>query len=401
MKRCYLGAMLVMLALAGTAFAGGEPDGSLRVWVDGDYLLWWLRPMAVTQPLLTTGPLTNPTAVGSGILGNSGTQLVTGNQNFNTGPYSGFRIGAGWVDCSNTIGVEGNFFYLSQKGTNFSIASDDTGNPLLARPVIDARTGAETVQFVAAPNAFAGNFNIATSTRLFGFDPNVVFPICRGCCDDELNCYYNALVGFRYLNLDDTLTLTSTSNVLPLGIGFFNNQPIANGGNVSVTDNIRTLNQFYGGQVGIQGGLVWWRFTLNGFAKLAVGSMREDANFSGSTTGFNATLGNTQTAPGGLLALSSNSSPYGRNMFCVVPEGNLTFGVEITPQVKLTLGYNILYASNVARPGNIIDRTVNRTLIPSSQTFNPSIPGPQRPAIDWNGTDFWAQGINVGLTLHF
>jgi hypothetical protein len=390
-----------VLAVAGSAFAGGEPDGSLRVWVDGEYLLWWLKPVGTGQPLLTTGPLTNPTTLGSGILGTSGAQVLAGDQNFNTGPYSGFRVSGGWIDCSNTVGVDGSFFYLARKGTNETFASDSGGNPVLSRPVIDARTGNETVQFVAAPNAFAGTLNVASSTRLFGFDTNLLLPCCRGCCDDEFVTYLTPLAGFRYLNLDDDLNLMSSSNVLPLGVGFFQNQPIANGGNISVTDDIRTLNQFYGGQVGVQTGLVWWRFTLNGVAKVALGSMRETANFAGSTSGFNALFGTTQTASGGLLALNTNSAPFARNMVAVVPEGTLTLAVEITSQIKLTLGYNILYVSNVARPGNVIDRSVNRTQIPSSQTFNPTVPGPQRPFIDWNGTDFWAQGINVGLSLHF
>ena len=116
-------------------------------------------------------------------------------------------------------------------------------------------------------------------------------------------------------------------------------------GQIGVSDDIRTLNQFYGGQIGVQTGLTWWRFTLNGTAKVAVGSMRKEATLSG-TTSVNY-LEQNQTTPGGLLTASNNGGSHTRNILAVVPEGNLSFNVEITPQIKLMLGYTILYASNV------------------------------------------------------
>lgn len=404
MKRGYWAAILVVLAASGSAVAGGEPDGvSMRTWLYGDYLMWWLQPASSGPALLTTGPLTSPTSLGSGILGNSGTQILAGNGNLDTGPYSGFRIGGGWVNCAGSFGVDGNFFYLGQQGIHQTFSSDGSGNPLLARPIVDARTGSETVGFVSAPNAFSGTFHVDSSTRLFGFDANMLLPWYRysACDDQELGYYLTPLAGFRYLNLYDELTLSQSSNVLPAGVAFFNGQPLTFGSNVSVVDNFRTTNQFYGGQIGLQGGLVWWRFTLNGTAKVALGTMREGANIGGTTTAFSPLLGGAQTVSGGLYALNTNSAAYTRNVLTIVPQGNLNFGVEITSQIKLWVGYTILYVSDVARPGNLIDRTVNRTQVPSSQSFNPLVPGPQRPGFSWSGTDFWAQGINVGLSLRF
>ena len=58
---------------------------------------------------------------------------------------------------------------------------------------------------------------------------------------------------------------------------------------------------------------------------------------------------------------------------------------------------NFLFLSNVARPGNQIDRTVNTT-----QLFGtPPVVGPARPAPLFNQSDFWAQGVNVGLEFHW
>jgi hypothetical protein len=403
MRRGFLAAIVVVLVAASSAWAGEEPDGSIRAWIDGDYLLWWFKPAPGGPATLTTGTLTNPTALGSGILGTPSASVLAGDDNLNKGPYSGFRISGGWIPCGDYIGGEGSFFYLAQHGIHQTFSSDDSGNPLLARPIIDARTGNETVLFVSAPRAFSGTFNVDSSTQFFGTDANVLLPWyrCYPCDDCELGYYVTALGGFRYLNLRDDLTLSQSSNVLSGGVGFFNGQPISPGGVVSLSDDIRTLNQFYGGQIGVKAGLVWWRFTLNGAAKVALGSMREEANLTGSATAFNPTFNTTQTAPGGLYVLGTNSGAYNRNIVAVVPEGNLNFAVEITSQVKVMIGYSILYLSDVARPGNLIDREVNRTQLPSSQTFNPSVPGPQRPGFTWSGTDFWAQGINIGLSLRF
>ncbi len=402
MKRGCLAAVLIVLA-ASSAWADEEPVGNMRTWVDADYLLWWFKPAPVAPAVLTTGNLTNPTSLGSGVLGAPGTSVLAGNQYLNQGPYSGFRIGAGFMDCSGTIGGEGSFFYLAQRGVTDTFNSNNTGNPLLARPIIDARTGNETVLFVSAPNAFAGNFNVTSSTEFFGADGNVLVPFmrCAACYPDEVGVYVTGLAGFLYLNLRDDLTMSQSSNVLPLGVGFFDSIPVPPGGNISLVDDIRTLNQFYGGQIGLKAGVNWWRFALYGTAKLGLGSMNERANLSGSTTGFIPSLGTPVTAPGGLYVLATNAGNHTRNITAFVPQGTLNFAVEITPQIQLHVGYTIIWISDVARAGNLIDRTVNRTELPSSQTFNSTVPGPQRPGFTWTGTDFWAQGINIGLSLKF
>ncbi len=402
MKRGCLAAVLVVL-VASSAWADEEPVGNLRTWVDADYLLWWFRSAPVSPAVLTTGNLTSPTSLGSGILGTPSTSVLAGNGYLNQGPYSGFRIGAGVMDCACTIGGEGSFFYLAQRGITETFSSNGSGSPLLARPIIDARTGSETVLFVSAPNAFSGSFNLQSSTEFFGADGNLLLPMarCAACYPDEVGFYVTGLGGFLYLNLRDDLTMSQNSTVLPLGVGFFNSIPVPPGGRIGLVDDIRTLNQFYGGQIGIKAGVNWWRFALYGTAKLGLGSMREQANLTGSTSAFIPTVGTTVTTPGGLYVLATNAGTHSRNITAFVPQGTLNFAVEITTQIQLHVGYTILWISDVARSGNLIDRTINRTELPTSQTFNPTIPGPQRPGFSWTGTDFWAQGINVGLNIRF
>ena len=61
-----------------------------------------------------------------------------------------------------------------------------------------------------------------------------------------------------------------------------------------------------------------------------------------------------------------------------------------------------LYASNVARPGN----QVNRNTIPTqsvSWTGDPILnpQGPAQPSFAFNISNFWAQGVNIGLSVRF
>jgi hypothetical protein len=393
MKRGCLAAVLIVLA-ASSAWADEEPVGNMRTWLDADYLLWWFRPAPAGPALLTTG--------NSGVLGASGTSVLAGNSNLNTGPYSGFRIGGGVMNCAGTIGAEGSFFYLSQQGITESFGSNNLGSPLLAQPIIDARTGNESRLLVSAPADYSGSFNVASATEFFGADGNLLLPFarCPACYPDEVGFYVTGLGGFLYLNLRDDLTMSASSNVLRPNLATFDNLSVPQGGNISSVDDIRTLNQFYGGQIGLKAGVNWWRFALYGTAKIALGSMNERANLNGSTSAaFVPSLGTTATFPGGLYVLASNAGTHTRNITAVVPQGTLNFAVEITPQIQLHVGYTIIWISDVARPGNLIDRTVNPTQLPTSPVFN-SAP-PQRPGFTWSGTDFWAQGINIGLSLRF
>jgi hypothetical protein len=70
---------------------------------------------------------------------------------------------------------------------------------------------------------------------------------------------------------------------------------------------------------------------------------------------------------------------------------------QITPRLTASLGYTFLYWSNVARAGDQVDTTVNPTLIPP--VVAPT--GPARPAVTFQQSGLWAQGIQLGLELIF
>src|SRR5882724_7686854 len=76
-----------------------------RIWVRGEYLLWWTKS-SILPPLLTTSPLGTP-ANEAGVLGLPTTEIVFGGSGESSNPRSGGRITVGgWLDCNNTRGVE-------------------------------------------------------------------------------------------------------------------------------------------------------------------------------------------------------------------------------------------------------------------------------------------------------
>jgi hypothetical protein len=106
------------------------------------------------------------------------------------------------------------------------------------------------------------------------------------------------------------------------------------------------------------------------------------------------------TQRGGLLALPTNSGHFTRDRFAVVPEGSVGVGVQATERVRVSLAYTVLYWSNAARPGDQIDRVVNPAALPVNGGPGPGT-GPARPAFGFKDTDFWAQGLTLGVEFRF
>jgi hypothetical protein len=356
--------------------------------VSAEYLLWWLKNGPV-PPLVTASPPSS-----AGILGQPGTVTLFGPGSDLTGsPLSGGRFTAGaWLDDCQTVGVEGSYFFLGTGTRNFTAAGTGApGSPVLARPFFNALTGREDSELVAAPGVLAGSVGVASSSRLQGAEANA---LCNLCCGCDCGCGYrvDALAGFRYLDLKESISISENLTVLPT-------VPLLGGTNFLVSDRFDTRNQFYGGQVGVQG-QVWsgWLFATAA-AKVALGDTHQSVDVSGFTRiappGAAAT-----TLPGGLLALSSNSGHFTRDRFSVVPEGRLGFGVQVTDYLRVSIGYTFLYWSNVARPGDQIDRVVNPAALPILGGTAPAV-GPARPAFTFKDTDFWAQGLSVGLEFRY
>jgi hypothetical protein len=378
-------------------------------YIDGDYLSMRYKNLPVTVPLLTTGPVTSPPTSGFGILNNPGTQLLfpTGGPNPEIGlgytPGARVTIG-GWTDggyhlpgCP-AIGLEASYLTLGRVATHFEASSNAFGLPLLARPVVDATTDRETVLLVSAPASAggpAGSFKVDTSTELWGAEANAFMPFFGWH-----HVMLGGMAGFRYINFEEGLQIDQQSKLLSNGIAFLNGVTIKPPATLNIFDDFQTRNNFYGGQVGAQLAVDLWRFTFSGQAKIALGTMHEQVEILGTTTVSKPPLGRLST-PGGILALPSNSGDFGQYEFAIVPEATGKVSLQITNNINVSVGWTFMYMNNVQRPGNLIDRNVNPAQLPSSQSWTPLPAVPPVPAFSFVRSDFWVQGLTLGLGLAF
>jgi hypothetical protein len=175
------------------------------------------------------------------------------------------------------------------------------------------------------------------------------------------------------------------------------------GERILLRDSFFCRNRFYGGQLGLRGERRFGNFSIEGTGKLAVGITKQRTYIEGATLdeipGFPPVV---QT--GGLLAGRTNIGRYYHNEFTVVPELQLRLGYQVTNNVRLSAGYNYLYVTNVARPGDQIDLAVNSDRLPR---FGPGVAlepldvGPLRPAFQFNKTSFWATGVTGAVELKY
>ena len=102
------------------------------------------------------------------------------------------------------------------------------------------------------------------------------------------------------------------------------------------------------------------------------------------------------TSPGGLLTQPTNIGQYYNDDFAIVPQIGVNLGFEVTCGLWVTVGYNFMYWSRVARPGDQIDTDINL-----SQDGGGELLGLPRPGFTGFTTDYWAQGLNFGLAYRF
>jgi hypothetical protein len=244
---------------------------------------------------------------------------------------------------------------------------------------VDATTGLQSVELVAAPGVLAGSVTASTSSQFYGAEANLRRNIFCGC-----DWYVDALVGFRYLGLKESVSVDENLTViLPSGGGFL------------VHDRFGTQNNFYGTQLGTYGEYRFGRFSVGLKTAVALGTTQQIVDISGRTT-ISSPGSAPTTFPGGLLAQTTNIGRHTRDVFGVVPEVGLNLGYQCTDHIRVFAGYNFIYWNSVARPGNQIDTAVNPALLPP-----PVGGGPNRPAFHFNGSEFWAQGITFGVEFRW
>lgn len=358
-----------------------------------EYLLWSLKSDQVPA-LVSSGP---PGSNGH-IDNPSTTVLLEGN--LNQSMFMGGRVTLGvWFDCRECFGMMGSFFMLNRQDKTVSFGSP--GDPPLFRPFFSPVAfgplpgPSEAAQKVAFGDQVSGSVSVNHSTQLLGADLNFRWNLCQSTtfrnCEPK-NFNLDLLLGVRYLRLEEQLTINEDL----LGGPDADQLGIDPGTRILLQDRFATDNNFYGGQIGLMGEWRYKRWFLNFTTKVALGATQSHVAISGSTT--DSSLG---TASGGLLALEgTNIGSYNRTAFSIVPEVGVSVGYQLTQHCRVYVGYNLLFWTNVARPGDQIDRTVNPRFLPFYDAPDART-GPARPAFAFRDTNFWAQGLVAGLEWRF
>jgi hypothetical protein len=364
---------------SGLEHVSGPPS---RFFLDAEFLLSWIKDSRVPA-LVTKGSPRDPLI---GALGQPGTVVLFGGVVDNE-ERSGGRFTAGyWLDCGHTVGLEAVSFFLGKRSVPFTASSSASSqSPFLARPFFNIRAGVEDVDNVAAPGFQAGTIAFDLSSRLVGAEANArVNQDLNGPCSKV-----SFLGGFRYMNLDENLAIDEAAALVPVGR--------ANQG--FVADRFDTASRFYGGQFGVGTTFLRDRWHLDMQGKVAFGLTDEVIDIFGATR-ITQPSGRSVVFPAGFLALPTNTGHFTRDRFTVVPEVDFALSCQVNDHLRVHVGYNFLYWSRVVRPGNQIDRVINITQLPSSQ--GPGfVTSPFRPVFAFQGTDFWAQGIDMGLEIDF
>lgn len=382
MTKIVLAALVAVMSLTASAFAQAPASFGVEGehgWAKAEYLLWWSKDAPQGLPLVTYGPLTDP-----------GRGIVMGAQNVSFDPRQGGRGNVGfWFTPDHMWGIELGGFWLPTATQERSVASTGTpGSPHLIVPFFDTQRNASAFTDLAFPGAFSGLAGLRMTSLLWGADTNMIIGIVK-----PGPWTLDFLGGFRFLRLQEGLSFRTDSPDLP-------------GGTTSVfstTDTFETRNDFYGGQLGLRVRFGEGRWFGEATTKVGLGVMQQFVDINGSfVTNFFNPAG-LQSFAGGIFAQPTNMGRHRRDVFTVIPEVGVNLGFRVTDWMSLTLGYNFLYITNVARPGNQMDGAINPSQAPAiSLSQNQTLSGAARPElIKVKSSDFWAHGLTAGIAFNF
>lgn len=374
-----------------------EPVPCERFWGRAEYLLWRIKSDQAPAPLLTTGPAGSPT---QGILGQPGTVVLYGTElDYRLNSGGKFVLGT-WLTSNQILGIELSGFALETHTIHGEVNSNRTdGAPVLARPFFNTLTQREDALVITSPQdalggRYLGGIDIFGDSRTWGGEANLVTRLGQ-----TWQGTWDLVGGFRYLGQKDELRFSHSATVLTPGTVGFRGQPAPAPNIVSWRDYYETLNHFYGGQVGAQGRWQWRFLTADLAGKFGLGTTEQRLHVSGHTLLTDPT-GLTLRQEGGLYNQPSNIGDFSRHEFSFISEIDFRLGVQLGQHWNASLGYTFLFWDNVVRPGNQVNRNVDPRQIPSNLAFG--TPGqPAQPVRLFQGSDFWAQGLTVGLEFRY
>jgi hypothetical protein len=357
-----------------------ERFGIYGTWGSVEFMHAWAKARSA-PPLITTGP-TGAARPAAGVLP-AATTLFGGDDKFGDDRQSAGRIVVGgWLDPCENLGVGLRLFAIEGDNSGLHRFSDGTGDPILGVPFFDLQLAAEGAFLAAFPGELDGEITARTSQDVFSGELSLRALLARG------NGYRLDLVGgYHYTLVSDGLDLiNSSTNIDPGGVF-----PI--GTTFVLTDRFDARNDFHGASSGLMGELRHGCWRLHSLGKISVGNVRQVITISGDTV---------TTVPGsgvsvdqnGMFTQQSNIGTFSRDRTTYVPEAAFTLGYQVNNCLELTVGYSFMYWAHVVQAGDHIDRVVDLSQAGGG-------PVAARPAVTLRDTDFWVQGVTLGLNFEY
>jgi len=413
-------------------FYDGRPQKGLKLWGNIDYLLFWTKDAPIPVPLITSTPmvllppppppppppripgaqprasgLSGPSIQQAGAIGDPGTQVLYGNNDVDYGAQSGFRVALRtWFDDSKKFGLEASGLVLPKVLHTHRNDLSPTGTSNIGVPFINTTVTTSNIQggwqsitttgetaLLIDPmgnNQFYGHITVRSTQEMWDCELNGLYNFSA-----IKNFHWSGLVGLLYLDLREELSLHFES--------IKNQTPPLTLIAVEINDHFTTHNGFFGGQIGAEG--EWSRnwFFARAIGKVGLGSTYQSVYVNGSFSDPSPFIYTFfGVGPGGIFSQNTNMGKRHKCRFAVVPQGFLQLGVNVFKNLRFAVGYNIIYISSVVRPGKQIDRTVNETQAGANTNGVPGqLSGPARPAPQHKTSDFWAQGMNIGIEFRY
>lgn len=411
--------ILGMDAICGLSSLKAEAFCPPQSWLQIDFIAGIVKNCPVSAPLVTTASFSDALP---GAIGQPGTQVVLGNGPVRMGWQEGFQVNAGsWLTTSPRFGIDGGYFLLPKLSKQESVATTgEPGSVNFAVPIFDV-TGVfglngvpgETVFLLPGPlfgaPGFEGRFDLRLSTQFQGAETNGLFQCGRwGCFQVDVSG------GFRWLQLRESLILKGASESISDVSGFY-----------FFRDDFSTVNNFFGGQLGLKLHYASNEWELQGGAKVGAGALDQEIDINGYSQTYSGNLffltHNTAgvTLPGGVFAEPTNSGNYKKREVAALVEASFRGTCYVTSNIKLSLGYRFLWLNKIARPGDQIDRRINTTLTalgnasretvgtgPGPIAFGspgpaPAPEGPNAPKFNAKTSNFWMQALCIGIEIDF
>lgn len=348
-------------------------------WGSAEVLLWWMKGTDMPAIVGTSSPV--PPQNDASVVGTPGYSTLYGDERVGREIQAGGRLTLGlWLDGTHNAGIGMRFYGLDGSSEHFDRVTD--GSTVLGRPFYNVLLGREDALLVGYPGQFAGDVHLTYTNSLVGTDAYFRVMLERSRLQR-----LDFISGYQFLRMDDDLRVSSNTNVIDPNSLIF-------GARVNVYDRFRATNEFHGAMFGLQGTMARGNWSLTGLSKLGIGNNHQQVIIQGSRdVSFPPGPGTATT--GGLLAQPSNIGTHVRDRICVIPELTCNLAYHIRPTVSVHVGYNLIWMSDVVLSGDQIDRNVNLSQVPG-----PTV-GPNVPAFQFRSTEYWVQGINMGVNWNF